>query len=278
MKKSALFFSLFSLLIHLFLPLAQAETIQINATVPAAPSDFSADIEVLTPRDPLPQNTIQTNEITATYLATLTSSVRFYHLLAATTLLTLSIMTLLSFFSRTRLTPGNLPLFILSHLGKRQKKGSLVLSGKIIDPDTERAVRGANIYLLAEGSERIIAHTVSNLRGYYAFSAVPEGVYCIQVLKTNYLPFTIHKRLFQDDMTLNLALSRKEQPLHLLRKAGRLFENMLSFSFEILLILSFVLLTIIGMSIGWEKIVGFLVIAIFNLTIWSLHRRSVAQN
>lgn len=204
----------------------------------------------------------------------LPSSVRFFNLLSASTLLALTSISLLSFFSRSRLTPALLPFFLLYQL-KKPRHDSFSLQGTIIDRETLHPLSGVNIYVFEDNSKRIISHAVSNHSGRISLPHLIEGRYNLSVLKRGYLPFTIHKHLTKEDTEFYVGLTRKELPRAVgLRLIGSL-EDFFNFSFEAWLLLSFILLTLVGMSIGWEKIIGFLAIALFNLTIWFMHRKTM---
>ncbi len=208
------------------------------------------------------------------YLHDLTSSIRFYHLTAASILLGFSLVTLFSFFSRTRLKPEHLPFFLLYHLKRKKATDSFQLTGRLTDSDTNMPIVNANIYVFSPHSKKIVSHAISRGDGSFILPHLQHESYQIEVLKAGYIPSVLHERFEeQTPPTLSIALSRKEHAGTRIKHLWHSVEGILSTTFEVCLLLSFVLLLLIGMSIGWEKIVGFLAIALFNLTIWTLHRK-----
>jgi hypothetical protein len=69
-------------------------------------------------------------------------------------------------------------LFLFPMLAQAQFKG--LITGKITDHQSQQSIEFANILLKSSKDSSVIANQVTNAKGIYRFTGVPEGSYYLQ--------------------------------------------------------------------------------------------------
>lgn len=217
--------------------------------------------------------------VTATdeFLRTLGASGRFLELNALAILACFVILSVMALAARLRVSVLTLPWYLghLLHHHAERRDVQTVFKGKVIDNDTDRPVVDADIFLIDSASGQIILHTTSNSRGKFAFPMLPVFSYQMEIAKATYHSghFNIHE-IEGKEQTFSLI---QHSPLLNLKLRIMIFvESLLSMSFELLLLASFILSILLGMSFGFSKVLPFLILAIVNLLFWMAHLRHAA--
>lgn len=211
--------------------------------------------------------------LTGTYLTILTGSTRALFLTALLTLLSLLILTMLSFASRTKVSLWLLPSLILYHfiLLFHRKAQSVRCQGVVVGENNEPLV-GVSVFATSQASQQVVAHAATNRNGQFTLLLPDTGEYRITVMKPGYHPFNeLETFSSAHPDILSIALMRHDAPQKLTTKTKAAITAVLDFSFEIVLLFSVTLELLIGMSLGWKLVIGFLLLSLFNLSTWIIY-------
>ncbi len=206
-------------------------------------------------------------EFMSKYLPSLGTSRMAYHLTAALILVLFFTILLIALSQRLSKHILHLPSF-LAYLLTRHKGDNHEYSGTLQDSESDRPLSHASVYLKDENGV-ILNHAITNKHGEFIFPALPHSAIMVEVVKVGYHPATFHLR----ENAHRTYLLSKKTPTGLIRTSRHLLIIFLSSSFELLLLLSFLLTILIGMSVGWRDVLPFMGISFLSLTIWTLHYR-----
>lgn len=201
------------------------------------------------------------------YLPSLGTSRMTYHLTAALILLLFFTILLIALSQRLSKHIFHLPSY-LAYLLTRHKEDNHEYSGTLQDSETDLPLSQASIYLKDENGV-VLNHAITNKHGEFTFPSLPHSGSLLEVVKVGYHPASFHLR----ENAHRTYLLSKKTPSGLLKTTKHLLTLFLSSSFELLLLLSFLLTVLIGMSVGWRDVLPFVGIAFLSLAIWTLHYR-----
>lgn len=212
---------------------------------------------------------------TQLYSASLTGSPRFFDLVAMFSLFGVVILTIFAFSKRHRIPVTYIPSYFY-YLVDRHDRNEKYIHGVVYDEE-QKPVAGANVYLTDKKSEEIISHTKTNKYGEFYFRrALPAGrqgksEYLIMAMAKNYVNSPVFEYHARRHLKFKINLRKEETGLNLLGKINHYFGHVLGISFEVLLLGSFIFEILFLNSFGVAKTLPFLLISIFNLTLWILH-------
>lgn len=209
------------------------------------------------------------------YLASMSSSNRFFELNAFIATALLVILTGLSFSSRLRVPFRSLFAY-LSHHGNiavfRREDGEAI-NGQVCERTSGEAVPGAEVFLIETRLGKTVSHVRTDAAGRFRMHKLKTERYRIEVMADG------HERgLFElDQLQANgesgfvLHIGRGVPGTLFIWEAGQIFENFLSVIFELLLVVSLVFEMSLGSVFGWAKALPFLAASCINLGGWLVH-------
>ncbi len=217
---------------------------------------------------------------TQTYLESLSQSLRFFNLIAAASIGSLVMLTLLSFSMRTHIPLLQLPKYLLFHIKKLLPGSTTVMHihGTIVDANLHFPITQADVYIIDADKKMIAGQTLTNKAGEFFSDKLPEGHYTIAVMKKGYEPSLSNDYPLPDGVPENFAISlHKSETLKqsIRENISWAAENVMGFSFELLLIASLVFEILFGYTLGWQKVIPFLLISLANLALWLLYLRHI---
>lgn len=212
----------------------------------------------------------------------MTESTRNFNFLRTLSLLILVIFTFLAFLSRIKI-PLHKLVFYLRHqhrLASESSENIHSLKGQVSDAGTDAPVVAASVYILKRDTHKILSHVTTDRQGGFRVLRLKPIAYSVSVMKDGYLPFTLatHTREETDNKVLHLALTRDDGLPHITTIAWRLILQTLSSSFEILLVTALVFEGFFLFTFGWQKTLPFLLLSLFNLSIWLWHLRILRRH
>ncbi len=212
---------------------------------------------------------------TKTYVQDISYSVRFFDLNAVVSVSILVFLTLLSFSSRIHVPLRWLFSYFLHYarILSVQKKLGTIIKGRVFEKDSGTPINLAEVYLVAQDSETIFAHTHTDIRGDFLFKILPEKGYDIQVMAEGYEPTRFHQSEIHA-VELGGYLLGITKTIHApsLQKRVMIFiTKFFALWFEALLLLSVLFELSLGYTLGWNKALIFFVISLVNLSLWILH-------
>ena len=210
---------------------------------------------------------------TATYIIALTGSVRFFNLIAVLSLGILVLLALFAFVTRTRIPLTKIPHYFLFYLHKiKGNQNQNYVSGVIKDTKS-KVLANAHVYLVDLSSEEIIGQTKTNSLGHFFFRNSlknPAIIVMEKGYKTTHL--TPYKKIDGDEfsVTLEKIQSEKEKIISIPKRFVR---GIFGFTFEWLLLFSFIFELMFLLTFGFVRTLPFLTLSIFNLFIWIVYLR-----
>lgn len=211
---------------------------------------------------------------TAIYVENLTGSVRFFNVVARFILLSLIVLTLFAFFTKTKVPFTSIPSFILyyyHHLRGVHVKHKY-FSGIVLD-DKKRLVESAHIYLVDLITDQIVDQSKTDRIGHFFFrrNLDQAGVIVMKKgYKTSHLTSIGDGDEHEFEMTIEQIKDAKERLTTLPKK---ILKGILALSFETLLLFSLVLELLFLTSFGFAKTLPFLTLSFINLFIWLTYLR-----
>lgn len=215
---------------------------------------------------------------TQTYLESLSQSVRFFNLIAAASFGSLVLLTLLSFSLRTHIPLLRLPKHLLFHIKRLMPSlsVSMHIHGTVVDAHLHLPITQAGVYIIDADKKIIAGQTSTNKSGEFFSDQLPEGHYTIQVMKKGYEPSQSKDYPLPDGVPENFAISlNKSETLKqsIRENISWATENVIGFSFELLLIGSLILEILFGYALGWQRVTPFLFVSLLNLLLWLIFLR-----
>lgn len=212
---------------------------------------------------------------TQLYSEALTGSPRFFDLVAMFSLAGVLILTIFAFSKRHRIPVTYIPSYFY-YLVDRHDRSEKYIHGVIYDEE-DRPVPGANVYLMDKKNEEIISHTKTNKEGTFYFKK-GKSEYLLMAMARNYINSPIFEYHPRKHLKFKINLRREETGLNLLGKINHYLGHVLGISFEVLLLGSFIFEILFLNSFGVAKTLPFLLISIFNLSLWILHLHNKSHN
>jgi hypothetical protein len=207
------------------------------------------------------------------------SSSRLFDLLGVLTVTTFLLLTLLALSHRTHVRLTHLPRYIhsLLTLHRADTPPESRYMGIIRDGHSKQVLSDVDVFVADVDTGKVLFHTKSNKSGKFSLTLPTKYIYLVTLEKLGYHPATLHMHHLKKGEEQQLALLETEEVLGVLETFHRLFTSSLGFSFEILLLLSFVSAVLLSFSLGFIPVAPFLLLALFNLIFWMLHEVHIRQ-
>lgn len=206
------------------------------------------------------------------FLHALPLSARFFNSLAVMTVVFFIILSLFLFLMRTHISLMHLPSFILHHLELLFKlKKTTYIIGLISDKDKHPLSR-VRIECVDEKTGQVLSHVSTNKAGkFYLHGNLSKHTMHLLITKDGYLPKSLV-------LTQTALLSSKnlQITLNMVTTPSRIFfwtifetvERIVSFLFEIVLILSLLLELLFFSLFGFAQTLPFLALSLINILLW----------
>lgn len=212
---------------------------------------------------------------TKAYMENLSTSFRFFNLIAAVSFGSLVLLTLLSFSLRTHIPLIHLPRYLMFHLKKILPGGfaSMHIQGVVVNEALHSPITQADVYIINSDKKIIVHQTSTNKAGEFFSDSLPQRHCTVAVMKKGYEPSEVNYPLPDGvPQQFTISLRRNED----LRQSMREMvfwaaENAVGFSFELLLIASIVFEVLFAYTFGWGKILPFFAVSFLNLILWLLN-------
>lgn len=216
------------------------------------------------------------------FIARLSTSLRFFDLIAALALLLLVATSLFAFSIRTHIPLFSLPLYFIFHFGEilRIKHGDH-FAGEIMDSNTGRGIPAATVSFYDQSTGRLIATVTTDALGEFILKNPTDAKsYKVVIQHSNYHGITINDyRREAAFIRLQFVLDKKgeelEPSMREVLTSG--IENIIGFAFESVLLGCFIFELIFIQTIGIAKTLPFLIISLFTLLLWLFYARRVVR-
>lgn len=212
---------------------------------------------------------------TEQYLSDLSQSWRFFDLISGLAILCMVFITAFSLSIRTKISLLSFPwLFVYSvnHLLFFNKDRNTI-SGQIFDEKTQRPIKNALIIIIDANSNKIIDKVYTNIFGYF----YSPCNHCLN------FKFAVHKKGYEvheffeyssESLTMGkiiLEIKPEEHYHSIFKNISDGIINSIDYFFEVFLIISLLLELLFWLTLGWKRALPFLLLTLFNLTLWILH-------
>jgi hypothetical protein len=190
------------------------------------------------------------------------------------------ILSVFSFTKRIQISPLYLPLFILQILlAKTRHNGKSLnyLKGKIIDVDNDHALPQVNVYVF-DAQKKVVTHTLTNSNGFFILKNIPDGHYTVAILKEGYEAFHLSTKIPSANPMIHITITKQTPPKTKIEKIKRMFAYYLSLTFEVLIVVTFVLIILGGFKWGLPNILPYLLLNSINLGLWIIYQKNKTHN
>ncbi len=212
------------------------------------------------------------------YLNELTKSIRFAGLVETLIILTSLGIAFVSISLKTHVPVDALSWFIVSKTVSVFKKDYLKnhIIGKVVNQSNEPEKR-AMVYLIDGDKNKILNHQISNAFGEFYFKRAGIKNYKLLVVKNGFEPhpfFEFSDEAVSSNEMIKLQIQEnKAEKNYFLALVESLIDNSLGFIFSLALANSIFFEILLGYSQGWLKVLPFLILSLFNFTIWLMFFR-----
>ncbi len=218
---------------------------------------------------------------TRAYLGNLSTSNRFFDLVAFLSLVYLAAITLLSFSLRTHIPLMYLPKYLMFHMKRLLPNTSVFMhvSGTVIHAHLGSPIAQADVYIMDADTNVVVEKTSTDKVGAFMTSSLPDGHYKVEVLKKGYEPSQSKEYPIPDAIPQNFAIAlHKSETLEesIAENVSWAMKSVIGSFFELLLIASFVLEILFGYALGWPKVIPFFFVSLLNLLLWLLYLHHVS--
>ncbi len=206
---------------------------------------------------------------TVQYISILNISLRFFDLIATVILASFITITLFAFSQKHHIPLSTFVTYFFYLINHRERNKKYI-NGVIVDTNG-KIIPLANIYLTDTTSEQIIASTKTNGKGEFFFKK-GLGQYSLMVMKKGYKSTSQIPYEEKTDVALKITIEEDNWENKVKDKVVNFICSTIGISFETLLLLSlfFELLFISNFGI---KTLPFILVSLFNLFLWILHKR-----
>ncbi len=207
------------------------------------------------------------------FVKKLSDSVRFHRLNAAVTTTILIILSFIGLSSRMRVPIWSIPYFLIHKSKLKNAQDQLISSikGRVVDKNKNGPIQGADVYLL-DKNNNVLNHTRTGSDGKFSIDTHKEHKYSVQIVNEGYGEISLQSSQFTSSSVKEIDLgSRKHQNLYYFRNLDSIAREFFSVLFEALLLISFGFEISLGYSLGWLRVLPFILISTLNLGIWLVH-------
>ena len=205
---------------------------------------------------------------TQLYSENLTGSTRFFDLIALLSLGAVVALTLFAFSKRHRFPITHIPSYFY-YLIDRKDRSERYVHGVVYDENDE-PVWSANVYLMDKNDEKITSHKKTNKYGEFFFKK-GKSQYLIMAMAKGYTNSPVFEYHSKNHLKFKINLKKEEEGMQLFGRIVHYLTHFVGLSFEVLLLVSFVFEILFLNTFGVAKTLPFLLITIFNLSLWMLH-------
>lgn len=206
------------------------------------------------------------------YISLLNISLRFFDLIASTILIAFVVITLFAFSQKHHIPLSSFVSYFFYLINHRERNRKYI-NGVVFDTNG-KVLPMANVYLTDTQSEQIVGNAKTNNKGEFFFK---KGLsqYSLMVMKKGYKSTPQLPYEEKNDVALKITIEEDNLENRIKDKIINFFCSSIGISFETLLLLSlfFELLFIPNFGI---KTLPFILVSIFNLFLWILHKRRKA--
>ena len=205
-------------------------------------------------------------------------SIRFFELMAVTTLSAFVFITLLSSSSRFSIPFLLLGWYALYHIMFVLKKIEYkdIVQGKVIDASTQKPLQHAMVYITSTAG-KIFAHVSTNQFGEF-YSKAPQHSAKISLSKKGFrnLSKSISESETKKSILLQMTALAKPKT-HIFATIHWYIRFLLGSLFEGFMLVTLVLEILLGIEFGFLKVSPFVAISILNLILWAGYIRHAKE-
>lgn len=212
---------------------------------------------------------------TELYSKSLTGSPRFFDLVSMFSLAGIIILTIYAFSKRHRIPVSYIPSYFY-YLVDRKSRNEKYIHGVIYD-ENDKPIPGANVYLTDKAEEKIVGTTKTNKYGEFYFRK-GKSEYLLMAMAKNYKTSPLFEYREREHLKFKINLTKEAEGINLSGRIIHYFTHLMGMSFEVLLIGSFIFELLFLNSFGVAKTLPFLIISVFNLTLWILHSHNKSHS
>lgn len=213
---------------------------------------------------------------TKKYLDSLSLSKRLLDFTIALSIIIFIILSVFSFTKRIQISPLYLPLFLSQILlSKIRHNGKSInyLKGKIIDIDNDHAIPQVNVYVF-DTQKKVVTHTLTNSNGFFILKNIPDGHYTVAILKEGYEAFHLSTIIPSANPMMHITITKKTPPKTKIERVKRMFAYSLPLTFEVLIVVTFVLIILGGLKWGLANIFPYLLLSCINILLWIIYQKN----
>ena len=201
----------------------------------------------------------------------LSSSYRFFNMLAVVVLTSLVVLSFLLFFMRTHIAFTHTPDYFLHHLNRLLRRHRQEYAFGIVSDEQGNRLSRVRIEIIDAQSKQSLTHLNTNKAGSFHFRNT-FGTDAVQVIltKEGYAPYTdtIILNCGPEGCALIRFTLKKSEAHNVAQTFWKVLEHLLGLSFEFILLSSFILEFFFFSLFGFTKTLPFFLISSFNVILW----------
>jgi hypothetical protein len=195
-------------------------------------------------------------------------SVRFFNVVAGSTVVSFSIISLILFSARSRLHPKFIPVFFLFHMhllfGKHKKR---FFYGTVTDK-SGKPLSKSRVEIVDQKTGNVLTHVVTGKTGHFYFPNKFNNPIRVRIEKEGFNPEEVPTEAVLSDSEIKIELeSGKENSLSN-SALIRISEHLLGAAFETFLLASIVLQLIFISVFGILSTLPYIILSAFNILLW----------
>lgn len=200
-------------------------------------------------------------------LQSIQHSPRFSNFAASIVVLCFVLLTFLAFSARTHIPLLHIPYYLTHLLTHKEAKKTHSLQATIKDQQTKKPLSHARVFLLSNKTKTIINQTKTDKDGTFSFIVPSNQDYTLEIMKLGYITLQIpgDTALMTEPILLSQHVHTplKERFIHMVGV-------IMSFGFEVFLVLSLLLESLLVVTIGFAAVLPFFLLSLMNLFLWVL--------
>ncbi len=150
------------------------------------------------------------------------------------------------------------------------------IHGIVVDATSHSPITQADVYIIDADKKMIVEKTLTNKAGAFFTSSLPSGHYTVRIMKKGHEPSESLEYPLPDGVPekFTISLLKSETLQQSIREnISWAAENVGGFLFELLLIASLIFEILFGYTLGWQRVIPFLLISLANLFLWLIFLR-----
>ncbi len=204
------------------------------------------------------------------------SSQQVFELTAWISVTSFIILIIISFMTKAQLSLLVLPHYSI-YLYKRifnHSRGNYIFEGNVVRSSDEKPLQGVTIYATDHQTKKFVSHSITNKQGKFHVSDLMDESYTLSFVKNGFKLFTLQSvSPLSSTRPLHIAMTSNEYHKTIPHFLLYLIVFLLEKGFLGIVLSSFFFCLIIEVSLGWHKVIPYLILSGFSVLTCILHER-----